>query len=107
MTTSSKNPQVPAERVHTTRQAIMDALSRDSLSVKGLSAIAGIPEKDVYSHLEHIERTLQASGHRLVITPARCRKCGFVFRKRQRYAKPGKCPVCKGSTIEEPRFRIE
>jgi hypothetical protein len=77
------------------------------LSAKEISAIVGIPEKAVYSHLEHIKRTLHAEGHTLIVRPSECKRCGFVFRKRERFTKPGKCPACKGTSIEEPMFRID
>jgi len=65
--------------------------------------MVGIPEKEVYAHLEHVQRSLKKD---LAITPARCKKCGFVFRKRDRLTKPGRCPVCKGQSIEEPMFSV-
>jgi len=102
-----KKPQIPAERADTTRHAIIEALRGAELSVKEISAMVGIPEKAVYSHLEHIKRTLHAEGRVLVVRPSECRKCGFVFRKRERFTKPGKCPACKGTSMEEPVFRIE
>jgi hypothetical protein len=39
--------------------------------------------------------------------PAVCKKCGFVFAKREKLKRPGKCPVCRGESIREPRFTIE
>jgi predicted Zn-ribbon and HTH transcriptional regulator len=66
----------------------------------------GIPEKDVYPHLEHIQQTFRHEKKRLDIIPSVCKGCGFVFRKRTRLTKPGKCPVCRGSAIEEPRYSL-
>jgi hypothetical protein len=40
------------------------------------------------------------------VTPAECRKCGFVFQKREKLKKPGKCPICRSESIEEPLFGI-
>jgi predicted Zn-ribbon and HTH transcriptional regulator len=42
-----------------------------------------------------------------VMEPACCRACGFVFHKRERFRKPGRCPSCQHSFIEEPVFRIQ
>jgi predicted Zn-ribbon and HTH transcriptional regulator len=39
--------------------------------------------------------------------PACCRACGFVFHKRERLRKPGRCPACHHSFIEAPVFRIQ
>jgi hypothetical protein len=33
-------------------------------------------------------------------------KCGFIFRKRDRLKKPGRCPVCHGEHIQDPLFSI-
>jgi predicted Zn-ribbon and HTH transcriptional regulator len=65
-----------------------------------------ISEKEVYEHLEHIRKTLSKRDRQLVIVPAECAKCGFVFSKRERVRKPGKCPVCKAESIREPLFSI-
>lgn len=75
------------------------------MSARDLSAAASIPEKEVYDHLDHV----QSSGHdfRLVVEPSVCRSCGFVFGKRDRLTKPGKCPVCRGESISPPLFSLE
>ncbi|MBA3060962.1 MAG: transcriptional regulator, partial [Nitrospirae bacterium] len=39
--------------------------------------------------------------------PAECAKCSFVFRKRERLKKPGKCPICRSEFIQEPLFLIK
>ncbi len=85
----------------------MQELLLGSRSAKDLSAAARIPEREVSGHLEHIRKTLASSGRHLVIIPAECKKCGFVFSKRERLKKPGKCPVCKGESIREPLFSLE
>ncbi len=103
----SKMPFIPIERHETVRQQIKDVLKDRTLSTKELSAKVRVSEKDVYAHLDHIEKTANKEGCRIIITPAECRKCGFVFRKRERLKKPGKCPVCKSESIQEPLFLIE
>jgi predicted Zn-ribbon and HTH transcriptional regulator len=99
-----KEPRIPPERHGTIRQEIISVLEGNTLSAKEISGLVGISEKDVYAHLEHVERSLKKD---LVITPARCKKCGFVFKKRERLTKPGRCPVCKGQSIEEPLFSVK
>lgn len=90
----------------TLRQMIIDILQEGPASAKDVSARVGIPEKDVFSHLEHIRKSLQHGNQRLLIEPARCRSCDFVFHKRERFTKPGHCPACHGSFIDEPSFMI-
>lgn len=92
--------------LHTVRRELVAALEEGPCSAKDLSAAVGIPEKEVYGHLEHIQRTMSASGRHFTVTPAECRKCGFVFSKRERLKKPGKCPACRGESIREPLFFI-
>ncbi|MFQ5354706.1 MAG: transcriptional regulator [Thermodesulfobacteriota bacterium] len=107
MTNKKKKPHIPAQRIDTARHEIISAISDAALSVKEISSTVGISEKDVYAHLEHIKRTLHAEGMSLIVRPSECRKCGFVFKKRERFTKPGKCPQCKGTSIEEPLFRVD
>ncbi len=102
-----KEPAIPAERRETVRQEIMGVLEGRLLSAKDVSGQVGISVKEVYDHLDHIQRTLNMKSHRLSVTPAECKKCGFVFKKRERLKKPGRCPVCRGESIEEPLFLIE
>jgi predicted Zn-ribbon and HTH transcriptional regulator len=103
----SKKPAIPKERQETIRQQIHSILGGQALSAKEISAHISVSEKEVYEHLDHIQKTVNKSGFTLIITPAECRKCGFVFRKREKMKKPGKCPICRGESIKEPLFSIE
>jgi predicted Zn-ribbon and HTH transcriptional regulator len=100
-------PPIPVEMHDTVRQIIISALEEKPCSSKELSSRAGIPEKQVYDHLEHIRKTAAATERRLIVTPAECKKCGFVFRKRERFKKPGRCPACRGESIQEPLYSIK
>lgn len=97
---------VPRTAQETTRHAITALLSEGSVSAKDISTLIHLPEKEVYSHLEHIRRSLHAFGAVLEVTPAECRNCGFIFAKRERMTSPGKCPVCRNEAILDPLFRI-
>lgn len=103
----TRQPFVPAERTDTVRQSIVAVLRRDSVTAMDISEEVGIPVKDVYSHLEHIRHSLQREGRHLTVVPARCRSCDFVFAKRDRLKRPGRCPVCRGESISQPRYRIQ
>lgn len=102
-----KEPFVPVERHDTLRHDIISLLQGRTLTAKEISGEISISEKEVYDHLEHIRLTMSKKGHHLSITPAECGKCGFVFKKRERLKKPGKCPVCRAETIHEPLFTVE
>jgi len=102
-------PRPPSERGETLRREIIFILEEGERSARDISRDAGIPEKDVYGHLEHIRKSLKSlkqGGPGLRVTPAECKQCGFVFKKRERLTKPGKCPVCRGTSIIEPLFSI-
>ncbi len=102
-----KRPPVPRPRGESVRRALRELLSHSTLSARDISAILGIPEKEVYGHLAHLRRSLHGGGIRFHLVPALCRQCGFVFSKRERPTKPGKCPQCRATAIQPPEFRIE
>jgi predicted Zn-ribbon and HTH transcriptional regulator len=102
----SKEPFIPVERQETIRQKIISLLEDKTLSAKDISADVRASEKEIYEHLEHIQRTINKSKHNFIVTPAICKKCGFIFRKRDKLKKPGKCPVCRGELIQEPLFSV-
>ena len=106
MTTKPKKPFIPAEKHDTLRHEIATLIAKETLSARDISAQVGIPEKEVYDHLEHIRTALHKRGGRFLVTPPLCRKCGFEFRKRERLKKPGKCPACQGEQIDSPLFFI-
>lgn len=107
MKNKPKKPFIPPGRQDTVRQEIISALEGQTLSARDISGEVGISEKDVYDHLEHIRRTLSKTGQRLAVTPAECKKCGFSFKKREKLKKPGKCPICRGESIEDPLFSLK
>jgi transcriptional regulator len=106
MKSTPRQPLIPRTAQETVRQAVITLLSEGERSAKEISMAVGIAEKDVYTHLEHIRRSLQTTGGSLQVTPARCRTCHFVFAKRERLTPPGKCPVCRKEAIADPLFRI-
>ena len=105
--TGPRRPSEPPEREETARRKILALLSGGPLSARQISTRAGIPEKEVYAHLPHLEKTVSSRGKRLAVIPAECRKCGFAFRKRERLTRPGRCPVCRGESISETLFFLE
>jgi len=90
----------------TTRQKMITLLETAPRDAHALSALAGIREKEVYPHLEHIQRSLEAQGRRLVVVPYHCRLCRFTFKRRTKLRPPGRCPRCRQGSIEPARFKI-
>jgi predicted Zn-ribbon and HTH transcriptional regulator len=64
-----------------------------------------VSPKDVETDLKHLMRTLKKSTYRLKIYPATCRSCDFMF-STEKMTKPGKCPKCKGTWIDDPLVEI-
>ena len=95
------------EQVETIRKQMITLLAEKDMGARELSQMMGIREKEVYDHLVHIARSLAAKGHKLEIHPARCLSCGYVFKHRQRFTRPGRCPHCKNSHLQSPYFYIE
>jgi len=94
------------ETLPTIRQQIIDLLRDQEMDARELSREVSIREKEVYDHLTHIAKSLAAKGNTLSIQPARCLSCGYVFKDRQRYTRPGRCPRCKKSHLQTPSFFI-
>lgn len=90
----------------TLRQQIIDLLEESEHSARELSFRLRIKEKEVYTHLPHIGRSVSAGRRKLQITPAECLSCGFVFKDRRRFTSPGRCPRCRREHISEPLYRI-
>lgn len=96
----------PLDIKQTIRQQLIDLLSSDELTLRDLSQSVGIPEKEVVGHLSHIERSIRNQGKIFVETPYRCLSCGFIFAKRTRFSKPGRCPDCRNSHIQTAHYTI-
>jgi predicted Zn-ribbon and HTH transcriptional regulator len=94
-------------RFETIRQSIREAIRDASLTAHEISEVARVAERDVAAHLASIERGAKYHGEELVVEPARCELCDFVFRKRERLTAPSRCPKCRSERIHPPRFRLE
>ena len=60
--------------------------------------------KVILEDLRIIAGIVKREGKVLLIQPAQCKKCGFVFKPEIKI--PGRCPKCRSEWIEEPRFKI-
>ncbi len=103
---TAKPPPQPVERTQTLRQSIRQYLEDGPHSARELSSQVGLREKDVVAHLEQLQRSLRAAGKRLLVDPAVCLSCGFVFRKRSRLSRPSACPRCREQRIDPPTFSV-
>ena len=96
----------PEARSHTVRQDLVLALRAGSATARDLSKAVGASEKDIAAHLVHLAKSLKARGEMLVITPATCLDCGFVFAQREKPARPSRCARCHGGRLTLPEFSI-
>jgi len=94
------------DNVKTTRQQMIALLSENDMSARELSQAIGIREKEVYEHLPHIARSAVAQRKKVIIRPSYCLVCGYVFQDRKRFTRPGRCPHCKRSHLQEPMYRV-
>jgi predicted Zn-ribbon and HTH transcriptional regulator len=99
-------PSEPEARGVTIRSALRAALLEGPRTARELSARVGIAEKEVAEHLEHLARSLRHGGECLLVEPARCLACGFVFEGRTRLTRPSKCPACRSQRLRPAQFRV-
>ena len=92
--------------MQTIRQKIIELLSNSDLDARELSQELGVREKEVYEHLAHVGRSVKAEKKKLMIQASRCLQCGFVFEDRRRFTRPSRCPKCRQSYLQNPRFQI-
>ncbi len=97
----SKKQTIPQERTKTIRQEMIDLLKGEKLSLRDLSQMVGKSEKEVSVHLSQIGKSMK-----LEMEGPECIKCGFVFERRGKTKKPGKCPKCQSTRISSPLFTI-
>ncbi|MBW1712890.1 MAG: transcriptional regulator [Deltaproteobacteria bacterium] len=89
----------------TTRQRLMALLACNPASPTDLAASLGLPLKDILHHLGHVQKSVRPPK-RFLVEPAECLDCGFVFKDRRKLNAPGRCPKCKSTRLQEPRFRV-
>jgi predicted Zn-ribbon and HTH transcriptional regulator len=94
-------------KTRTIRQRIIDLLREHQMTARELSQAIGIKERDIYAHLPHVARSTAAQDKRLVVHPAQCLSCGYVFEDRKRLTRPGRCPLCKRSHLQEPTYHVD
>lgn len=86
------------------RKEIAAALEEQSFDLREISKLFRIPEKEALDHLRHIAKS--AHPKKLSLDPAQCKRCGFIFKKRDRLSTPSRCPICRHESISPPRYQI-
>jgi predicted Zn-ribbon and HTH transcriptional regulator len=88
------------------RRDLIEILKGRPISLHELALLLDERPRDLQDDLEHLFRSLRRGPMCPVITPARCRKCGFQLDD-QKLHKPGKCPRRRGTWITEPLISLE
>jgi predicted Zn-ribbon and HTH transcriptional regulator len=88
------------------RKQLLDVLAAEPRTASSLARELGLHRRDIEDDLRHLVRSARAAGHRVIVEPARCKSCGFVFDE-EKLSKPGKCPRCRSTWLFEPLLRIE
>ena len=87
------------------RKGLITMLQGHPMGLAEIAHALDIPQRDVEDDLHHLQKSLKHEEYRLVIHPATCRNCGFHFRT-DKLHKPGKCPQCHGTWIQEPLLEV-
>lgn len=89
------------------RSRIVDLLrsSSEPVTAREISLELGTPEPTVARDLTHIARSLRGREETLMMVPASCISCGYVFNS-PRTTAPSKCPSCRSLRIRPPAFAI-
>ena len=91
------------EKMGTTRrEKIAHLISENPSSPTEIAKAFNISIKVVLEDLKHISRSPKYG--KLLILPARCKKCGYEFKAEIKI--PKKCPRCKSTWIDEPKFKL-
>jgi predicted Zn-ribbon and HTH transcriptional regulator len=88
------------------RKQLLDVLATEPRTASSLARELGLHRRDIEDDLRHLIRSARAAGHKVIVAPARCKSCGFVFGE-EKLSKPGKCPQCRGTWLFEPLLSIE
>lgn len=84
----------------------MEILSAEPRTASSLARELGLARRELEDDLRHMIRSARAAGHDVIVEPARCRACGYLFGE-EKLSKPSRCPACKSTWVFEPRVRVE
>ena len=91
--------------METRRQQIRDMLREEPQSLQHLANHFRVEMREISEDIGHIRQTLKGEED-LVMQPAECRKCGYLFKERSKLKKPSRCPRCKHERIVPPVFSL-
>ena len=89
----------------TRRGEIIEILEKEEKSAQEFANQFRVELFEILEDLNHIRYSIKP--RKLIMKPAKCKKCGFKFEERSKIKKPTKCPRCKSEWIMAARLRIE
>ncbi len=93
----------------TRREKIRDILeeAEHPLTAQDLCDILGLKNRSlIYEDIEHIAQSVKADGLELLLRPASCGKCNYIFSDRRAAKRPSNCPKCRSQWIVSPGYLI-
>ena len=93
----------------TRRETIAELLERSEhpVTVEEICEELDIKKRSiVYEDIDHIAKSVKRENKELLIRPAICGKCQFVFKVKKTAKAPSKCPKCRSEWILSPGFVI-
>ena len=93
----------------TRRERIIELLIQTEypITAKEICDILEIKSQSlVYEDLGHIAKSVKARKQDLVMRPAQCAKCDYLFKARESAKRPSRCPKCKSEWLIAPAFMI-
>ena len=89
----------------TRRQKIIELLrQQEAVPLSYLAQHFSLTPKMIEEDLRHIAKN---KAYKLEQIPSSCESCGFVFRKREKYRRPSRCPKCKSENINEGMIKLK
>ncbi|MHA1772038.1 MAG: transcriptional regulator [Candidatus Thorarchaeota archaeon] len=94
--------------MQTRRERIAQLLEESDhpLTAQDIAEVLGLENRNVvFEDIEHIAKSAKREGKRVLIRPASCGKCGYVFTPKSA-KRPSRCPKCKSEWILLPGYLI-
>jgi len=93
----------------TRRERIAEMLEETEfpLTADDICQVLDIKDRSlVYEDITHISKSIKNKSKELLVQPARCGNCDFIFKVKGVAKRPSKCPNCKGQWIISPGYLI-
>lgn len=93
----------------TRREKIMEIIEQadEPFTAEDLCQMLDVRSRNIiYEDLDHIAKSVRGKSKQLLVKPASCGKCHYIFTTRKSAKPPGRCPKCRSEWILAPAFII-